>query len=248
MLKKSNISKIAPSSDEWMEARKGKFTSSEIHFLMSSRAFLTEGCLGYIYRKVGEVISGYPAKNFGLSEINTEAVIWGLANEADAVRKFGLAMGFEFVICQQLIAIEGTCFGSTPDGIVVHSESSCETQYNVSTVEVKCPPSFANYIGLALCKTPQDLKREDYKYYWQVLDQMDNCDAMNGYFVSYHPDFKTGNLNIIEFRRMQPTGIENGKEVKFPLVNDLNLLKERKAMAVTKFNELVEHFRSSPAY
>jgi hypothetical protein len=246
MLNKSNISKIKPMSEEWLEAKKGKFSSSEIHFL-TGKYFLSEGCLNYIYRKVGEVLTNKPAMNFA-SEINTEATIWGLVNEADAVRKFAQAKGLEFVICQQLISIEGTRFGSTPDGIVVHSESTDQLQYNVSPLEVKCPPTFQNYIGLALCKTPQDVKREESKYYWQVLDQMDNCDAMVGYFAAYHPDFKKGNLNIVEFRRMQPTGIENDKEVAFPLARDLKFLKDRKAMAVAKFDELVAKFQEMGSY
>lgn len=249
MLKKINISKIKQNSDEWLEARKGKFTSSEIHFLVSSKGFLTEGCLTYIYRKVGEVITNLPARNFGSgNELNTEATIWGLVNEADAVKKFCIYKGFQFVICQQLIAIEGTRYGSTPDGLIVHNESVDETQYNVSPVEVKCPPTFANYIGLALCRTPQDVKREDSKYYWQVLDQMDNCDAMIGYFVAYHPDFKQGNLNVVEFRRMQPSGIEGGKEVPYPITRDLKFLQERKAQAVEKFNEFVKTFKEMGTY
>lgn len=246
MLKKSNISKIKHNSDEWLEARKGKFTSSEIHFL-TSKNFLSDGCLSYIYRKVGEVISNLPARNFG-NELNTEATIWGLVNEVDAVKKFAKAKGFEFVICQQLIAIEGTIFGSTPDGIIVHSESTDQAQYNVSPVEVKCPPTFANYIGLAMCRTPQDVKREDSKYYWQMLDQMDNCDSMVGYFVAYHPDFKKGNLSIVEFRRMQPSGIEGGKEIPFPISRDLKFLKERKEMAVKKFEEFVAAFKVMETY
>ncbi len=247
MLKKTNISKVKQGSDEWLEARKGKFTSSEIHFLMSPSSLLTDGGLRYIYRKVGEVISGVPARNFG-GEINTEATIWGLVNEAEAVKRFAISQGFAFVVCQQLIAIEGTIFGSTPDGLIVHNESVDESQYNVSPVEVKCPPTFANYIELALCKTPQDLKRMDSKYYWQVIDQMDNCDSMKGFFVAYHPDFKHGNLNVIEFRRMQPLGLDGKKEIQYPISQDLKFLKERKMSASLKFNELVKEFKSMPFY
>jgi hypothetical protein len=233
MLNKAHISRIKPMSDEWLMARRGKLTSSEIHFI-TGKEFWTTGCQSYIYRKVGEMLTGVPAT----SEINTEATVHGLINEANAIRKFAKLYSFKYIVCQQLIAIPGSRFGSTPDGIIVLNESMDEEMYNVSTAEVKCPPTYANFISLSLCKTPQDLKAENKQYYWQVLDQMDNCDCMNGYFITYHPEFKAGNMNVIEFRKMQPTGIENGKEVTFPLTKDIAFLKERKKQASQKMDEI----------
>jgi hypothetical protein len=233
MLNKAHISKIKPMSDEWMVARRGKLTSSENHNLASDK-FMTVGCRNYIYRKVGELLTNVTATG----ELNTEATIHGLVNEAEAVQKFARVFQFKYVICQQLISIPGTKYGSTPDGIIVLNESMDEQMYNVRTVEVKCPITYANFIALAMCKTPQDLKSENKEYYWQVLDQMDNCDCMHGYFVVYHPDFKAGNFHVIEFRKMQPEGIEQGKKVQFPISKDLKFLKERKQMASLKMDEI----------
>jgi hypothetical protein len=233
MLKKSRISRIKILSDEWHDKRKGKFTSSEIHFLTNDK-FLTTGCYSYIYRKVGEVLTGKSVKG----EIDTEATRWGAYHEAEAIVKFAKHKGLEYVVCQQLITDDDSMFGSTPDGLIVNRESSDQTQYDVTNIEVKCPPTFTSYVGLALCKTPQDLKREDRIYYWQVLDQMDNCDSLNAFFVAYHPDFKQGNMNIIEFRKMQESGIEYNEVIKFPIAKDLAFLRERKKMAVEKFNEI----------
>lgn len=233
MLNKAHISKIKPMSDEWMVARRGKLTSSENHNVASDK-FMTVGCRNYLYRKVGELLTNVTAT----SDLSTEATIHGLITEAGAVQKFAQVYGFKYIICQQLIAIPGTKFGSTPDGIIVLNESLDEQMYNVRTIEVKCPFTYANFIALALCKTPQDLKAENKEYYWQVLDQMDNCDCMHGYFVVYHPDFKAGNFHVIEFRKMQPTGMEAGKLIQFPISKDMAFLKERKQMASAKMDEI----------
>jgi hypothetical protein len=40
--------------------------------------------------------------------------------------------------------------------------------------------------------------------------------------------FNIVDMNVIQFRRMQELGIEHGKEVKYPIANDLKFLKERK--------------------
>src|SRR5260221_142603 len=235
MLKKEKISKIKILSDEWFDSRLGKFTSSEIHFICGDK-FLTTGCLSYVYRKVGEVLTVKSVKG----EIDTEATRWGAYHEADAIKKLGKHLGLDYMVCQQLITETGSRFGSTPDGIIVNRESADKLQYDVTPAEIKCPPTYANYIGLALCETPQDLKKEDKIYYWQVLDQMDNCDSLNGYFGAYHPEFMQGNMRIIEFRKMQEVGIERSSykgeekttEIKFPIAKDLAFLKERKKMAV----------------
>lgn len=242
MLNKAHISKIKPMSDEWMVARRGKLTSSENHNLVSA-TFMTTGCRSYLYRKVGELLTNVTAT----SDLNTEATIHGLVNEADAVQKFARLYGFKYIICQQLIALPGTKFGSTPDGIIVLNESIDEQMYNVMTIEVKCPFTYANFIALSMCKTPQDLKAENKEYYWQVLDQMDNCDCIKGYFVVYHPDFKAGNFHVIEFRKMQLEGVENERVIKFPISKDMAFLKERKKMASDKMDEIYLELSSRPA-
>lgn len=242
MLNKNHICRVKPMTEEWLQARKGKLTSSEIHNIMGEK-FWTTGCQSYIYRKVGELLTDIPAK----SEVNNEYTIHGLINEANAIRKFAQMYGFKHVVCQQLISIPESGCGSTPDGIVVLNESMDELMYDVMTAEVKCPPTYSNYVPLALCKTPQDLKAISKPYYWQVLDQMLLCDCLKGYFITYHPDFKAGNINVIEFRKMQPVGIEIGKEVKFPINKDMALLQERKKQGQAKIIEIYNELNSRKA-
>lgn len=226
MLKKSKISNVKIHSDEWHRNRLAKFTSSEIHFLMGS------GFYGYVRRKVGEELTGKSAK----SEIDVEATRWGSFYEAEAVQKWGKKQGYDFVIVQQLVCENPGYFGSTPDALVVTRISPDETEYEVETGEVKCPPTYDGYLLLFECDTPQQLKSAKKEYYWQVLDQMDNCEAIKGHFIAYHPDFKAGNMRHIVFDKMQYIDSSKGRE--FPIYNDLKLLRQKKQEAVLEFEKL----------
>jgi hypothetical protein len=226
MLKKSKISAIKIHSDEWHHARLAKFTSSDIHCLIGS------GFQKYVRLKVGEEITGKSARG----EIDVEATRWGGFYEAEGIQKLGRKMGLDFMIVQQLVTEEGSRFGCTPDGLIVTRISPDETEYEVETVEAKCPPTYDNYLLLFECETPQDLKSAKKEYYWQVLDQMDNCEALRGHFIAYHPDFRAGNMKHIVFEKMQ--SITSGKEKKFPVHDDLKLLREQKKKAVLEFERL----------
>lgn len=231
MLKKSKISGVKIYSDQWYVNRLAKFTSSEIFYLMKPKGF-EDGALNYIRRKVGEELTGKPCRG----EIDVEATRWGNFHEAEALNKFGLQHGIEFLVAQQLICDHDSRFGCTPDGLIPIRHSPDETEWEVETVEVKCPPTFDNYIRFFECETPMDLKSESPQYYWQVLDQLDNCEALMGYFVVYHPDFKTGNLKVLPIDTRYQIQGKNGKE--FPIYNDLKLLRERKVLAEQKFDEI----------
>lgn len=226
MLKKSKISHIKIHSDEWHAARLAKFTSSENYNLVGS------GFQNYVRTKVGEEITGRSSKG----EIDVEATRWGGFHEAEAVTKFGKKMGLDFIICQQLVTEDGSRFGSTPDGLIVTRISPDETEYEVETVEVKCPITFANYLLLFECETPYDLKNAKAQYYWQVLDQMDNCESLKGHFIAYHPDFKAGNMRHIVFETN--LCIETPKGKKFPIYEDLKLLRQKKQEAIVAFDNL----------
>ncbi len=142
----------------------------------------TIGALSYIYEKIGEEISGVPAK----TEVETEGTRWGLINEADGTRKLGEQLGVEFLVTQTLITIPGTRFGSTPDAIWPIKKYG--DAWDVETGEVKCYPSYSRMVACMLCNTPQEIKKIDPGAYFQVLDQMDMCDCMRGNLFYYHPE------------------------------------------------------------
>lgn len=246
MLKIAHISPIKPGRDDdqylkWKQARLAKFTSSEIHFLTYPTG-LTEGSLSYIRRKVGEELTGNPARE----DIDTDATRHGLQHEEAAVRKFGLKVGLKFVVVQQLITDPDTRYGGTPDALILLRVSPDGLEYEVETVEVKCPPSFDGYIALFECETPEQVKKVKREYYWQVLDQMLICGATRGHFVIYHPDFKAGNHKVITFDKTVSVVDEKGK-ITFPIHHDLKLLKERKQMALDKFDQIRSKLMAVPA-
>lgn len=224
MLSKDRISSIEILSPEWESERLGKFTSSGISALISERGDYTVGFMSYVYDKVGEELTG---KSAALDPVETDAMRWGNKYEGHALKKFQEEKKLEFLVAQKLITVPGTRFGSTPDALIPISESADGKAWNVSTVEVKCYPTYKKYIALALCKTPEQVRKADPKLYWQVMDQMDNCDCLMGYSVAYHPEFKTGNLSIVEFRKVN-------------LLDDFKFLKQRKKMATDKFDEVRE--------
>lgn len=247
MLKKAHISNIKLHTnewnykEEWIKARLGKFTSSKMHLLTYPTGF-TDGSTRYIRERVGEELTGRSADR----EIDTEATRWGLLHEEDAIRKFGQKKGLEFVVVQQLITDPDNRFGSTPDALILLRESPDKTEYEVETVEAKCPPSFDAYIGLFECETPADVKKENRIYCWQVVDQIHQCGAKRGHLVLYHPEFKAGNHKTITFDPMEPVMDKDGKN-SWPIRADLKLLQERKQMALVKFDEIRSKLMKHPS-
>lgn len=227
MLLKTSISNILIHTDDWFAGRLAKFTSSEFHFLMGPKG-LGEGGESYIYRKVGEEMTGRPCRR----EITTEATEHGHEFEPENLKKFGKKMGIDFLVTQKLIVPPNSRMGSTPDGLIVLNESIDELSYNVSTVEAKCPPSYDAYIRLWRCKTPEEVKAASKIYYWQVIHQMYVADCLKGYLSIYHPFFKAGSLNIVEFK-------------KIDLVTEFKLLAERGRMAIQMFDQVRDEMLSA---
>lgn len=229
MLKKSHISNIQIYTEEWDRARLGRGTSSNIVNLMGDK-FTTNDCVAYVYQKAGELIT---MKSTAVEEdvIEDENTAWGREYEPAAILKFGQTKGIQFLVTQKLIMNPDSQFSSTPDAIWVHGESVLkDDEYHVSTLEVKCPRKYHRYIPLWKCQTPEDLKKFSKKYYWQVVDQMDNCDAAIGYFACFHPLFPAEtNMRIIEFQKIK-------------MWEDFKRLKDRKAMFVKFIEEIRADF------
>ena len=229
MLKKKHISDIQIYTEAWDIARIGRGTSSNIYNLMGEK-FNTQECVSYVYQKAGESIT---RKSTATEDdvIEDENTAWGREHEPAAIRKFSLIKGIQYLVVQKLIMNPDWHFSSTPDAIWIHGQSVLvQDEYNVSTLEVKCPRKYPRFIPLWKCKTTEDLKKYSKKYYWQVIDQMDNCDSAVGYFACFHPLFpEATNMRIIEFR-------------KIDLWEDFKKLKERKQLFVNHIEEIKAEF------
>lgn len=227
MLPKSKISTIKIQTDEWLAARLAKFTSSKASDLISDSTFIR-----HVRKRVGEEMTGISAEK----EVDVDATRHGLLYELDSVRKLAEKLKLDFIIVQQLITAQGSRFGSTPDALIIRRESPDGTEYEAEPVEAKNPPTYDNYLLLWECIKPLDLKKAESKYYWQVLDQMDEAESLIGHFIASHPEFKAGNFRHIEFWAGEAEIIK-GKKV-FPVNEDLKFLRERKQLALQKFNDL----------
>lgn len=192
MLKKSCISKNEPDSDEWIMERLTLFTSSPISVLCKPKG-LGEGGLKYVYKCVGEEISGIPIEK----DFINSSIAHGRLHEVEAVEKALLHIGENLLYMKKFIWSDDGRNGSTPDVLIIRDET--EDWLEVETLEVKCPETYEAYIELALCQTPEDVKKTESKYYWQILHQMYVADAKVGYFIAYHPFLRAGGLHIIKF-------------------------------------------------
>lgn len=229
MLNISSITDCVIHSDAWFEGRLSRLTASEWYNFMGDK-LRTVGAVSYIYRKVGETLSGIPSRK----EISTAATEHGLQYEPDNLRKFMEVMGIEFLVTQKLITAKDSRFGCTPDGLIVISGSLDGLSYQVQTVEAKCP-GYEEYIRLARCKDALEVKSVAKDKFWQVCSQMDQCGALIGWLSIYQPFFKTGGHKIIKFNKME-------------LVDDFKLLAQRKIEAVKLFDEVHDYFLNLPAY
>lgn len=217
-------------SDKWKAARLGKFTSSHMHKLMAVKG-LGEGAASYIKRKIGEELTGESSE----PEIDTDATRWGAFYENEGLLKVKTALKVEFMVTRQLITEPGSRTGSTPDGIIILKETKDGLGFNCEPIEIKCPPTYDNYIGLALCQTPYDVLKESPAYFHQTLHQILSCGALRGWFACYHPKFRVGGFNLVEFRSLD-------------LKKELDLMKERIKEAGLLFNEIREKLLSKGVF
>jgi len=227
MLPKSRITNIKSGTEEWIEKRTAKFTSSQIYKLCAEKGFGDTG-MSYIRTRVFEDISGTSTDR----DILNESIAHGIVNEPIALRHFGAIMGLDFIVTQMVVDDENPRFSSTPDGLIMASRLDGES-YEVITVETKCYQA-ENHIACTECTTPQEIKLIDRKAYFQVLDQMLVCHALKGYLEYFHPDLPKdkGGARIIEFNPMQRVGNE------FPLIKDKQFLALRKQQALVEFEKI----------
>ena len=164
---------ITPNSTEWLTLRLSKFSSSELHKLMSegrdSDQIFSKTGMTYIYQKAGEALSGE------LSEmVSSRAIDWGHANESFAVAEFQ-GRHHQTVETGTFYTI-GDLFCGTPDG---------ETPTHI--LEVKCPYQGGNHIENFLIRDNESFKKIRPEYYWQLQANMWISGKSHGIFLSYDP-------------------------------------------------------------
>lgn len=220
---------IEPHTQEWKEARLGRFTSSEIHklFQCGKRPMTPEelkarekgdirrtvdtlfgdGALTYIKIKIAEILTG-EAKDATSSSMD-----WGLSLESDAISHYA-------EIKDVMPNVSGfytynTIYGGSPDAEIG----------NEGILEVKCPFASENHISIMLCKSVEDLRKFNEAYYSQPQGNMFVTGAKWCDFISYDPRCKN------EKFRMKVIRIE--RDEKF--INEMVLRLDKAAGIMNEY-------------
>jgi len=178
---------IIQRSEDWKEARRGKFTASEIHKLMGIKGLGKTG-ESYIYEKVAESL-GCP-----IPHITTYAMQYGTEMEDGAKRYYSRL--YNVSISEQPFIVPDWCedCGASPDGIVLEWDDNNNpiTDKPRRGIEIKCPINPAIHVANLMIKDQQELKSVRTEYYWQVM----MCMAVTGLrkwdFVSFFPVIEEG--------------------------------------------------------
>lgn len=213
MLDISKISHTVTHSEEWRKQRNGKMTASKNGLLIGEKSNLgifTKTAITYIEGLAGEAVTGEPMEK-EFFNTNTD---WGNAHEPESLTFFSKTIGRPLLRNEEdgtthRLIIQNEYEAATPDALCpVNADlnklfDGTGTKINVDTVEGKCPAKHHRFIKLFKLNTPADLKKVESNYYWQVVSQMLYCDALNGYFYCYHPNFGgSPKIKIIHFRKL----------------------------------------------
>lgn len=153
-------------SSDWFDARKGRFTASDIHKLLGVRGLGQTG-ESYIFEKAIEEV-------FGLDEEDTfvsNDMQRGITLEPLAFRKFKELKEFDFLDVQETTFFSfGSHAGASPDGLVG----------NDAIIEIKCPrpTKFFNLVA-------KGIEAIDKEYIAQMQMQMLCTNSVKAYFFNY---------------------------------------------------------------
>ena len=215
-------------NDFWDEARKYKFTSSNVHRIVTdprtkeakAKGELSETTKAYIVEKITEENDGY------LQNVDTEATVWGVENESKARHFYTKLTNIEVEDVGFLQYND--YYGGSPDGIVYHNNIK-------GCLEIKCPFISTNHTKHCEIRTIADFKEKIPKYYWQCVSHMIVSDAQFCDFVSFDP--RVNKVGFFMFRLHR-----NEEEVNF-LLDKLKKAKEYKDWySNTYLNSTNEHF------
>lgn len=188
-------------SQNWLDIRAGRFTSSENHRLMKSGqrkmtkdeldarpktgpgsksmwtedpSVLADDTETYIREKVAETLTGQ-AKD----SVYSHATAWGDEWEPNAAEFFQEKTGLELEIIG-FVAWGDHAGGSVDRGIKGKDEH----------VEIKCPFNSKNQIDYLMLTDQYDLKRMYPEYYWQIANNCLFTKKTTGHFVAFDPRMK----------------------------------------------------------
>lgn len=153
-------------SKEWFDARKGRFTASEIHCLLGEKGLGLTG-ESYIFKKAAEEVFGLDEEDSFISADMKR----GIELEPLAFRKFQEIKQEDFLNVEEATFFPyGEHAGASPDGLVSDN----------AIIEIKCPKSLKFFNLVA-----KGEKAIDKQYYYQMQMQMLCTKSEKCYFFNY---------------------------------------------------------------
>ena len=199
-------------SQEWFNARLGRFTASQISKLLGKKGFGATGET-YIFERAAEILTGQPIEiqeNYAMKR----------GTELEPYAKKWYEKSFEVEIKEAGFIEFGKYAGASPDGIVNENYG----------IEIKCPNNPANHVRNLLMKSENDLKDNFPEYYYQIQMCMLATGLNNWEFISFHPDFNGMNrMLVLPVKRNESdiiliqTRIKEASEILEKILTQINL-------------------------
>lgn len=159
-------------SKEWLDARAGLFTASEISKILKPKGFGQTG-ESYIFEKAAEKLGARK------EEITSKEMQWGVDWEYTAISWYKSA--FNVIVSEiGFVRKPDIEIGCSPDGWV-HSE--------LKGIEIKCLYTIDKHIRVGSMRSEKELKNYSDAYYWQVKTSMLVMDCDKWDFVSFDPRY-----------------------------------------------------------
>lgn len=166
---------------EWVEAKIGKFSGSEMFKLFKGPKNKIDGLFGdvaygYIYDKAAEIITQELTETPDL-----KAFEWGKANEVDAKVEYEKATGFK-----------GDYYGTGNPRFFSHDDwlgvsPDWFDPKNKRGAQFKCPIKSSNHLKYFMLRSAAELKKKFDLVWYQIQTEMYVMDANSWDFVSYDP-------------------------------------------------------------
>lgn len=169
------------SNQEWLNARLGRFTASEIHKIFVSGKkkdeLLGVGAMTYIRTKAAEILT-QEVKD----DIDFKQAEWGKSHEAEACAAF-----------EKWLGKSGQYYGAGNPMFFEHGDfEGCSPDWEIESEEgadMKCPYNSAEHLKNLTLESAEDLANERWEYYCQLQFSMKMRGWKVAYFVSYDPRF-----------------------------------------------------------
>jgi hypothetical protein len=210
-------------SNQWRDARVGKFTGSEVWKLLTeprTKAAKEAGdwsdtAMTYIKTKVGEELTGM------IHETGPAyPLVWGEEQEENAKNFYETR--FEQKIRKAGFIAFTDHSGCTPDGYVGNS-----------VVELKCPYNSTNHVEYLTWQNYLDLKDNKPEYWYQIQTEMLFAKMNKGLFISFDPRM------IKDEHKMKVIDV-------FPDVDDQQLILDRIEKAIKTKISIIENLGKKP--